>query len=80
MSNLTPTEKIKEELLKDFDEIGEIYTFPRGIDFAIGYKRGNEHTSSTPFDGKWSNNEIKQLLSDALSTLEAQVRGDTEKR
>jgi hypothetical protein len=59
----------------------KFYSFPVQTDFAIGYQRGNEHTSSVPFDGReenieeWLEKTRKESFEAALTKAEGLLEG-----
>lgn len=70
---------MKEEILKEFEEFGELYSFPFGLTNSVmGYKFEKDGSNS-PISGKCDTEEIKSFLSNVISQTEKETRLKTIK-
>ena len=68
---------MKEEILKEFEEFGELYSFPFGLTNSVmGYKFEKDGSNS-PISGKCDTEEIKSFLSNVISQTEKSTREKT---
>src|SRR5574343_186000 len=66
---------MKEEILKEFEEFGELYSFPFGLTNSVmGYKFEKDGSNS-PISGKCDTEEIKSFLSNVISQTEKAFGG-----
>ena len=64
---------MKEEILKEFEEFGELYSFPFGLTNSVmGYKFEKDGSNS-PISGKCDTEEIKSFLSNVISQTEKEA-------